>query len=674
MNRAVLTLAAPERSWLRVHDQKAGVSIAAVYFIVYLIVDALSYVQPVLKLDICPWNPETAFTLAFLLAVGPRGLPVTAMAAFTAEGLVHGMPAPWWALLAASAWIGCGYTGLALLLRRWGLPRPIESLAQAMRLAGTVMLTSFAVAVGYVALVAVGGALPRALALGAIARYWVGDVNGILTLVPLLMYADRLPRGLAALRRSLPIAALQLGAVALTMWLIFGLNQTDQVRFFYLLFVPVIWITLRWGVPGAILSALAIQIGVIIAAQLDVHAPPLVDLQFLLLTLSLTALLLGSVVTERARALQRVAMSEAEQRALLATAPDAVLTVSSRGQICSANPEAQRLFGFDPLAAGATSLEQLLPNFPFPSADGRAALDGRRVDGGAFPAEIAWARLEAPATAEYLVIVRDVSERRRAEVQLRERERALADAMRFAVAGELASALAHELNQPITALVSYLQASGILAAPLATQDARLALTLDKATREAHRAAEVLRRLRDFYRNGAVKREPVQLAALCRTIVSAFHERLQSNAIMLGVTLPDVLPPLQSDVTQLEIVLHNLLANAIDAVCQQPAERRRIELCVESSPTAVTFRVRDSGPGISLDIARKLFEPFVTTKMDGMGLGLAISRSLLRAQGGDLLHEPAQTQGGGACFIVRLPLNPGVERRTVARIMSFGGTT
>lgn len=670
MNRAALTLSSSVRSWLRMPEHRSGLPIALIYLPVYVLVDALTYVQPVLKLDIDPWNPQTALTVAFLLAVGPRGLPVTALAAFSAEALVHGMQAPWWVLLLACLWIAGGYTVLALCMRRWGLDHRIESSAQAMRLAGAVMLASFAVVVGYVALVTLGGALPRALVIGAIARYWVGDVIAILTLVPLWMYADRWRSGLRALRRGWPVAAVQLGVVALTMWLIFGLNQTDQVRFFYLLFVPVIWITLRWGVPGAILSALTIQIGVILAVQYDVHAPPLVDLQFLLLTLTLTALLLGAVVTERCAALHRVASSEAEQRALLAAAPDAVLTVSARGWICSANPQAQRLFGLDPRIQRERPLQDLLPNLDLLCAHGRTALEGRRLEGSSFPAEIAWARLEAPATADFLVIVRDVTERRRAETQLRERERALSDAMRFAVAGELASALAHELNQPIAALVSYLQAAGILAAPLAAEDMRLALTLGKATHEAHRAAEVLRRLRDFFRNGTIKREPLQLAALCRAIVTAFHERLQSNAIALAVKLPPVLPTLHGDVTQLEIVLHNLLSNAIDAVSQQPLEGRRIELSVDTSATAVIFQVRDAGPGISADVADKLFEPFVTTKPDGMGLGLAISRSLLRAQGGDLVHEPASADGG-ACFTVRLPLDTDGRQRQVPRIMSFG---
>ncbi len=653
MNRAVLAISSPITLWQRIRDERRDLLIAVVYLIAYVLTDASSYVQPVLRLDITPWNPETALTLAFLLMSGPRGLPMVALAAFTAEGLIHGMPAPWWALLGASLWIACGYTGLAVILRRWGLPRPINANNTAVGLAAGVMLTSFTVAVGYVTLVVISGALPRQRALGAIASYWVGDVNGILTLFPLLMYVNRWRDGWQALRRHVPIAALQIGAVALAMWIIFGLTQIEQVRFFYLLFVPVIWITLRWGVPGAILSTLAIQIGVIITVQRDAHAPALVDLQFLLLTLSLTALLLGAVVSERADALQRVATSEAEQRALLTTAPDAVLTVSARGQIRSANSEARRLFGIDQLPQGERPLRAVLPSVQLQSPQGRAALEGRRTDGSAFPAEIAWARLEPPATAEYLVIVRDVTERRRAEIQLRERERVLAGAMRFAVAGELASALAHELNQPITALVSYLQASEILAAPLAAQDARLARTLDKAAQEAHRAAEVLRRLRDFYRNGTVKREQVQVSALCDSIVTAFEERLERNAILLTLQVPAALPDLESDVTQLEIVLHNLLVNAIDAVCQQPRDRRRIDLTVERSAREVTFRVEDSGPGVAEDVADKLFEPFVTDKVDGMGLGLAISQSLLRGQGGDLLFEPGN-KWRGACFTVRLP--------------------
>jgi two-component system sensor kinase FixL len=115
-----------------------------------------------------------------------------------------------------------------------------------------------------------------------------------------------------------------------------------------------------------------------------------------------------------------------------------------------------------------------------------------------------------------------------------------------------------------------------------------------------------------------------------------------------------LPKLAADATQLEIVLHNLLSNAIDAVTQVARASRHIEVHAEHADGCLVVRVEDSGPGIAPEVAQKLFEPFVTSKPDGMGLGLGISRSLVRARGGELSYEPSQRLAG-ACFIVRLPL-------------------
>jgi two-component system sensor kinase FixL len=115
-----------------------------------------------------------------------------------------------------------------------------------------------------------------------------------------------------------------------------------------------------------------------------------------------------------------------------------------------------------------------------------------------------------------------------------------------------------------------------------------------------------------------------------------------------------LPTLRADATQLEIVLHNLLSNAIDAVNQVDTSRRCIELQAQCANQHIVIRVEDAGPGIAAEVAQKLFEPFVTSKPDGMGLGLAISRSLVRARGGELTCEPSEKLGG-ACFIVRLPI-------------------
>ncbi|MES1263830.1 MAG: MASE1 domain-containing protein, partial [Peristeroidobacter soli] len=386
MSQSIATVAS-ERGFARQpRIDGRGLALAGAYLVLYVVLEWLSFIQPVLKLGITPWNPNTGLMLAFLLVYGPRWAPVTALGVLAAEVLIRGTPAGWLVLICASAAIACGYAALATLLRRWGVPKLIESTAGAARLVVAVAVTTLVVATSYVLLFMAAGALPVEAVGGSIARYWVGDFNGILTFTPLLLLVGRWRELRQVLRNRLGLIALQFAAVALTMWLIFGLAPNDELRLFYPLFLPVIWVTLQWGVPGAMLSTLAVQIGLVIAVQNQPGAPPLVDLQFLLLTLILTALLLGAVVTERANALERVAMREAEQRVLLATAPDAVLTVHPSGEIRSANPAAHGLFGPLASATGSRTLRTILPAIRLDRESGRATLEGRRCDGATFPA------------------------------------------------------------------------------------------------------------------------------------------------------------------------------------------------------------------------------------------------------------------------------------------------
>lgn len=627
---------------------------ALLYLVSYIALDWLSYVQPVLKLGITPWNPQAGLTLAYLLVLGPTWLWVTALAALLSEVLVRDNPATSALVLALSAWIALGYAALAALLRRWKLSAPLATQASAARLAGASVVASLVIAVGYVALVTATRALPDANFLDSIARFWVGDLNGILTLTPLLLYARSWRSGVEAIRARRWEVAAQLGAVLATLWVIFDLAAANELRVFYPLFVPVIWIALRWGLPGAVLATLAIQIALVMVARDETRVPPLIDLQFLMVTLSLTALMLGAVITERVSVLRRVARSEAEQRALLAMAPDAVLVTNADERIQIANPAAIGLFGATAAAQPGPRLRELLPAIALEAEAGRAALEGRRSDGSIFPAEVAWAQLDAPASEGFLVTVRDATDRHRAAAQLRERETALARAMRFAVAGELASALAHELNQPITALVSYLRASEILAMPFRGQDERIPSTLAKAAHEAIRASEVLRRLRDFYRGSGIKYETIHVPTICSTVSAAFQERLRRANVSLVMHMEDQMPSIQGDSIHMEMVLHNLIANAIDAVGQCDAASRRVELSAVKAGDAILIRVTDSGPGISEEIGQRLFEPFTTSKADGMGLGLAISRSLVRARGGDLTLDTSAPCGRTA-FLVRMPI-------------------
>jgi two-component system, LuxR family, sensor kinase FixL len=251
-----------------------------------------------------------------------------------------------------------------------------------------------------------------------------------------------------------------------------------------------------------------------------------------------------------------------------------------------------------------------------------------------------------------LATQRDAARRR-----IREQDAALQRSMRFAVAGQLASALTHELNQPMTALLSYVRAAELMSETGGAVDERLADTLRKAGEESGRAAAVLRRLREFYRGEGGRPEPTDALAVCEQVAETLRDRMRRGAVefeLRGGQLPSVV----TDRTQLEIVVHNLLTNSLDALDSLPQGRsrpRRIEVTGEARGADVLITVEDSGPGVSAGLGERLFEPFVTSKISGMGLGLSLSRTFLRHQGGDLWTEPSRL--GGARFVIRLATHP-----------------
>jgi two-component system sensor kinase FixL len=645
-------LSAAQRDW----------AVGIGYVFAYVGLDALSFVQPLLKLGITPWNPDAGLTLAFLLLRGWRQVPWTLAAALSAEVLVHHAPGPAWALFCASATIAAGYGALTFELSRRGFDHALGSRRSAFELSLGAALTALVIAVGYAAIFILSGNLPVGSAADAIARTWVGDLNGILTLTPLLLAVPTIAHeGVSLplpLRRSVGLLASQAMILGALLWLVFRAGRSGDLPLF-VLFAPVVWVTLTWGVLGASAAALVIQIGFLLGVAPRLTAASLVETQYFLVTLALTALLLGAILKERARALARVAAAEAEQRALLVTAPDAVLATDDAGVITSANRAAERLFAAASPTLLGTALARWLPEVPLNDSTRRRRVTGRRSDAERFPAEVACVRLNPPARPGYLLIARDMTENDRAQTQLRERDQALSRAMRFALAGELSSALTHELNQPITALVSYLKAAEILGGASAAHDPRLSETLHKATREALRASNVLKRLRDFYRGSVVEVAVVDIPALILEVLSSFADRAERLGVEITREI-QVTRDVCTDRTQLQMVLHNLIGNALDAVADTVPGNRRVHVTVSTDGERLQVSVDDSGRGVLLDVRKQLFEPFVTSKVDGMGLGLAISRSLLRNQGGDLsLDESGVT---GARFLVELPLT---TRRSAA---------
>jgi signal transduction histidine kinase len=275
-----------------------------------------------------------------------------------------------------------------------------------------------------------------------------------------------------------------------------------------------------------------------------------------------------------------------------------------------------------------------------------AAIVMTRRGGGAV-LDFQFLMLAIAATA--LLLGAAVSERRSIERQLRDKQAKLDRSLRLAAASELASALAHELNQPLSAITAYVRACELMLAAPGGSAAELRTTMNKVIGEANRAGSVVRRLRDFFRSGTAQVETVAASVLVDEACATIRERAERHRIALEIPAAAV-PDVAVDRVQIEAVLHNLLANAVDALKGRPDGRVVRIVAAQDEPGFVRIAVEDNGPGIAAEVSDALFDPFVTTKPRGTGLGLAISRSIVDAHGGRLWHE-ALAPGSAFCFTV-----------------------
>ena len=246
-----------------------------------------------------------------------------------------------------------------------------------------------------------------------------------------------------------------------------------------------------------------------------------------------------------------------------------------------------------------------------------------------------------------------VSERKAIALQLRDKQFQLERSLRLAGASEMASALAHELNQPLSAIGSYVRACQLMLDAQKQVPAALKDTMDKVVAEVSRAGSVVRQLRDFFRSGSSHVAPESVPVVLQAAIETARPRLDRHRVRCTIECPASIPPVLVDRIQVETVLHNLVANAIDALKTVAEERRELVLSASADvPLYVRVSVMDSGPGVPEDIAAQLFRPFATNKVHGMGLGLAISRSLVEARGGRLWLDVGNR---GSTFSFTLPI-------------------
>ena len=373
-------------------------------------------------------------------------------------------------------------------------------------------------------------------------------------------------------------------------------------------------------------------------------------------------------ITERRQAETALREREARLTSILQTVPEAIIVIDERGLIESFSPAAERLFGYSAAEVTGRNVNMLMPS-PYREQHDRyldhymatgerriigigRVVSGQRRDGSVFPMELSVGEVVLSGRRCFTGFVRDLTERQATEKRLQELQAELLHVSRVSAMGQMASTLAHELNQPLTAVINYAKAvKRLLDRPDGADKAKE--TMDKATAQAARAGQIIRRLRNFIEKGQTERsvesinkvvEEASALALVGAKESGVHVRLDLDADDRPVLI---------DKIQIQQVILNLIRNAIEAMADLPRRDLTVATLPEPGQAALMrVSVSDTGPGLSDTVLAQLFQPFVTTKEKGMGLGLSICRSIIEAHGGRLWLD----QGGeGATFAFTVPV-------------------
>lgn len=368
-------------------------------------------------------------------------------------------------------------------------------------------------------------------------------------------------------------------------------------------------------------------------------------------------------VAELARSQSELVTREAHLEAILTTVPDAMIVIDEKGTIQSFSATAERLFGFDSEEVQGRNVSMLMPTPYRQEHDSYLArylatgdrhiiglgriVAGQRKDGTTMPIELTVGEVSLEGQRHFVGFLRDLTLRQERERQLHEVQSELLHVSRVSSMGEMASALAHELNQPLAAMTNYLRGSRRILENFS--DERTAVVrdaLEKAAEQALRAGQVVQRLRQYMAQGETERRAESLKKIIEEANALALIVAKEQSIRVNFDLDPSVDQVLVDKIQIQQVILNLLRNAIEAMHNSA----RRELMISTKPamdgmTVVT--VADTGSGIPADVMSKLFQPFVTTKAKGMGVGLSISRTIIESHGGKIVAE--SNPDGGTVF-------------------------
>ena len=357
-------------------------------------------------------------------------------------------------------------------------------------------------------------------------------------------------------------------------------------------------------------------------------------------------------------------------KALIETAVDGIMVIDEMGLVQVYSAACQRMFGYRDVEVIGQNVKMLMPPPYHAEHDDYLAryrltgekriigigreMVGRRKNGTTFDMYLSVGEGRLNDKRIFLGIVHDISERKQSEQRIQELQKELLHATRLTTTGQLGAALAHELNQPLTAVLNY---AGILQ-ELAdrnrgTDGEMMSEAAGHISEQIVRASEIIRRLRGFVSKREPDRRDQDLNAVIQESIALGFVGAAETGVKLRSRLAEGLPPVHIDKIQIQQVVINLVRNSVEAMQETPRRILTVTTARDESDH-VRISVADTGPGLSEEIAASLFQPFLTTKAQGLGIGLSICRTIVESHGGKLWMEP--NDGGGAIFHFRLPLD------------------
>jgi two-component system, LuxR family, sensor kinase FixL len=458
------------------------------------------------------------------------------------------------------------------------------------------------------------------------------------------------------------------GTVAVLLMLAWGLHPWLGDHAAFLIFIPAVLFAAGLGGlgPGLLATALSLLFGLMLAGGLTLNQQTILEAVIFAIVgggISWFGEELRRTRIRNFKNAQDLRMREAHLRSILDAVPDATVVIDEKGIIQSFSAAAERLFGHLQSSVVGHNVSSLMPS-PYREEHDRymtrylttgekriigidRVVTGLRKDGSTFPMKLAVGEMQSGERRFFTGFIRDLTERQETEHQLHELQTELARLSRLTAMGEMASTLAHEINQPLSAISNYLQGCNRLLEPIEHPNApKIRDALAETTKQTLRAGLIIRQLREFVARGETEKRPENISKLVEEASALALVGAKDEGVKTLFRFASHTDAVLVEKVQIQQVLLNLMRNAIEAM--HGCERKEL-LVTTSAPDQekVVISVGDTGSGLSEEIAERLFQPFVTTKPAGMGVGLSISKRIIEAHGGEMWAEP--NPGGGTVF-------------------------